>query len=141
MATFKSDFTLANTERIRQTTADAVGYHGVNAANAVTPDQQADDNAPDDATAAANAAAAPLFVKNVQGGRLYYCWTHGLSPTASHTSITRNNRDDGHVANATAFSMQGGCAEIWMPENRPPRHNRQRPPARDGRGRGRGADN
>jgi hypothetical protein len=66
MATFKADFALANTERIHQTTAAAAGYHGVNASNAITPDQQADANAPEDDNAAAAAAAAPLFI-NVQG--------------------------------------------------------------------------
>jgi uncharacterized phage-associated protein len=120
MATFKSDFSLANTDRIRETTAAVAGYHG---ANAVTLDHQADANAPDDTNAAANAAATPLFV-NVQGGHLYYCWTHGLSPTArsQHTSIT---------------------AEIRMPDNRPPHQNHQRSPAcrRLQNGRGRGANN
>jgi hypothetical protein len=36
-ASFKPDFTLANTERVRQTTTAAAGYHGANAAAAVTP--------------------------------------------------------------------------------------------------------
>jgi hypothetical protein len=143
LPTFKTDFTLANTERIRQTTAAGAGFHGANNANAVTPDQgraaanNADANAAADA--AANAANGPPLV-NVQGGRLYYCWTHGLSPTVSHSSGTCNNRDEGHVANATVFNMQGGCTEIRMPEHR---QNQNRPHARRRlqAGRGGGAGN
>jgi hypothetical protein len=119
LPTFQSDFTLANTERIRQTTAAGAGFHGANVAAVVTPGQRPGAaNANDDAAAnAANAAnAAPLV--NVQGGRLYYCWTHGLSPNARHWSGTCTRQGDGHVENATVFNMQGGCTEIRMPQDR-----------------------
>jgi hypothetical protein len=39
LPTFQSDFTLANTERIQQTTAAGAGFHGANAAAAATPGQ------------------------------------------------------------------------------------------------------
>jgi hypothetical protein len=141
MATFKTDFSLANTERIRQTTAAAAGYHCANIVAPVTPDQVAAANAAA-ANEAANAAAnAPPAFVNVQGGRLYYCWTHGLSSVETHVSNTCNHPDEGHVNNATVFDMQGGCTEIRIP----PRHNRQHqaPGARRRLqpGRGRGANN
>jgi uncharacterized phage-associated protein len=107
-ATFKTDFTLANTERVRQTTAANAGYHGANAAAAVTPGPPLADAAAN----AANAANAPIV--NVAGGRLYYCWTHGLSPNENHWSNTCLHKADGHVNNATVFNMQGGSSNLNM---------------------------
>jgi hypothetical protein len=68
----------------------------------------------DAATAATNANAAPIV--NVQGGRLYYCWSHGLSLNARNLSGTCTHRNDGHIVDATVFNMQGGCAEIKIPQ-------------------------
>ena len=39
---------------------------------------------------------------------MFYCWTHGLSTNAQHTSLTCNKKADGHVDDATADKMQGG---------------------------------
>jgi hypothetical protein len=108
-ANFCTDFTLANAERIRQTTAAAAGYHGANAA-VVTP-------GPPIAAAvhaAINVAHANAPAVNVDGGTLYYCWTHGLSPNANHSSNSCNHKGDGHINNATVFHMQGGSARINM---------------------------
>jgi hypothetical protein len=120
-ATFKSNFTLANTKRIRQTTAAGAGYHGANAANLITPGP-----APPlaitaiPAHEAVNAAGTGnTLIVNVEGGQLYYCWTHGLGHVTSHVSNTCNHCGDGHIANA---NMQGGCTEIRMPDANDPRH-------------------
>jgi hypothetical protein len=113
-ANFRMDFTLANTESIHQTTIHqttvaAAGYHGTNAA-IVTP-------GPPIATAAnaaINVANANSPAVTVEGGTLHYCWTHGLSPNANHSSNSCNHNGDDHINNATIFNMQGGSTRINM---------------------------
>jgi hypothetical protein len=39
---------------------------------------------------------------------MYYCWSHGLSKKAAHTSATCSNRKEGHIETATADNLQGG---------------------------------
>jgi hypothetical protein len=108
-ATFKANFTLANTERIRQTTAGATGYHGANSAAVVTPGPNNTNNA------SANAVRTPTApAVTVEGGKLYYCWTHGLSPNARHESGTCLHKANGHIDTATVFNMQGGSTVINM---------------------------
>ena len=105
---FKTDFKLVgNKERIRRLTASDAGYHGAHHASsslvkpltALIPV----------ALLAANAAApAPVQHVSVEGGKLYYCWTHGLSQHRNHTSATCLHKAAGHIDSATAFRMQGG---------------------------------
>jgi hypothetical protein len=107
-ATFKADFSLANTERVRQITAAGAGYHGANSATLVTP-------GPATPNAAANAATTPSVpTVIVEGGKLYYCWTHGSSPNANHGSGTCLHKANGHIDTATVFNMQGGSITINM---------------------------
>jgi hypothetical protein len=40
--------------------------------------------------------------------QLAYCWTHGASTNAAHTSATCSNKQDGHVDSATLLDMKGG---------------------------------
>jgi hypothetical protein len=102
---FKTDFVLGNKERIRRLTAGDAGYHGAHSATTTPP--------PPTATAAA--AVTPTTVPppaarhvTVEGGKMFYCWTHGLSPHRNHTSITCLNKATGHQDDATAFRMRGG---------------------------------
>ena len=100
---FKTEFKLGNQERIRRTTASDAGYHGAHNANLVTP--------PANSAAIATTTSTPPTPAqhvSVEGGRLYYCWTHGLSQHRNHTSATCLNKATGHIDTATAFRMQGG---------------------------------
>ena len=109
VALFKADFILGNKERIRRLTAGDAGFHGAhNAISATTP-------APPPTTAIAAVAVTPTPAPpaaarhvTVEGGKMFYCWTHGLSPQRNHTSITCLNKAEGHRDDATAFRMRGG---------------------------------
>ena len=113
---FKADFVLGNKERIRRLTAGDAAFHGAH--NAIsTPTPTAPVTPPTIATAAvmptstANTPPASRHV-SVEGGRMYYCWTHGLSPHRNHTSLTCLHKADGHRDDATAFRMNGGNSTI-----------------------------
>ena len=109
VALFKADFILGNKERIRRLTAGDAGFHGAhNASITATP-------APPPTTAIAAVAVTPTPAPpaaarhvTVEGGKMFYCWTHGLSPQRNHTSITCLNKAEGHRDDATAFRMRGG---------------------------------
>ncbi|KAI2511196.1 hypothetical protein MHU86_3161 [Fragilaria crotonensis] len=106
LALFKAEFKLGNQERVRRLTASDAGFHGAHHASVITP--------PPPIAAAATAApprappATPAQHVSVEGGKLYYCWTHGLSQHRNHTSATCHNKATGHRDDATAFRMQGG---------------------------------
>ena len=98
LASFKEHFNKENEERVRKLTAKTGGFHGVhsvepvpvpNAAILVTP------------------PPSPHVVLP-SGTKMYYCWSHGLSKKAAHTSATCSNRKDGHIETATADNLQGG---------------------------------
>ena len=109
VALFKSEFQLGNKERLRRLTAGDAGFHGAhNVVHTSTPT----------ATVSATAAAAitptaptpPPAARHVtvEGGKMFYCWTHGLSPHRNHTSLTCLHKAAGHQDDATAFRMKGG---------------------------------
>jgi hypothetical protein len=54
------------------------------------------------------------------GIQLYYCWSHGLSGYANHTSKTCVNRKARHIATATLANQQGGVY-ICIPGQKPPK--------------------
>jgi hypothetical protein len=73
--------------------------------------------------------------KETTGGGTYegrsYCWTHGATFGAGHTSKTCNKRAEGHNENATFANMMGGNntmmrskgeVPIYKPKPRPPRN-------------------
>lgn len=66
-----------------------------------------------------NSNASPVGV--------HYCWSHGISTNAGHTSKTCNNKQEGHVDDSTIFDMKGGCNVVHRRRNeqqvyvRPPR--------------------
>lgn len=97
LARFTNDITAANRERLRQTTARSVGYHS---ARAAVPASQQADKPPTDTK------EYPLAI--AQTVPLFYCWTHGLGPSRTHTSATCINRADGHIATATFLNTEGG---------------------------------
>ena len=114
IALFKSEFQLGNKERVRRLTAGSAGFHGAHHAPTVpTPDAPA--TTPRSASAAAAvtpATAVPVSAASrhvtVEGGKMYYCWTHGLGPFRNHTSATCHRKAEGHKDDATAFKMKGG---------------------------------
>jgi hypothetical protein len=91
--------------RITKLTAQAAGFHGASNATRIPPDDQA------------IAAAAQQTGKNKDsfvsdGTPLFYCWSHGLSKTAEHTSLTCTNQNEGHCPTATVENRQGGVNKI-----------------------------
>jgi hypothetical protein len=106
VALFRADFVMGNKERLRRLTAGDAGYHGSHSATTITPPPL---------TATAAVAATPTVMPppaarhvTVEGGKMFYCWTHGLSPHRNHTSLTCLNKAAGHQDDATAFRMRGG---------------------------------
>ena len=103
-SSFQDRIQVGNQEQIRPLTPSDAGYHGAYHTNVVTPP-------PHTAAAAAPPpvpAHAPVQHVSVEGGTLYYCWTHGLSPNRNHTSTTCLHKSDGHRHDAKAFRMHGG---------------------------------
>ena len=108
IALFKSEFVLGKKERIRRLTAgDGAGFHGAH--NAISTPA-----VPITVPAIAAVAVTPIATSDtppaarhvsVEGGKLYYCWTHGLSSMRNHTSITCLNKAAGHQDDATAFRI------------------------------------
>ena len=103
---FKSEFHLGNKERLRRLTANDAGFHG---AYSVV-------RTPLAVPVVATAVVTPLHptpppaARNVtvEGGKMYFCWTHGLSPQRTHTSLTCLHKADGHRDDVPAIRMRGG---------------------------------
>ena len=107
VALFKSEFQLGNKERICRLSADDAEFHGAHNAIATTPPPEVSALAAAAAVTPVSTPAASLHV-TVEGGKMYYCWTHGLSPMRNHTSLTCLRKAKGHKDDATAFKMKGG---------------------------------
>lgn len=110
IALFKSEFLLGNKERVRRLTAGAAGFHGAHHATTPPTPDLAVAAAAVTPTPAGPATPVPAAARHVsvEGGKLYYCWTHGLTPHRNHTSLTCHRKAAGHKDDATAFRMQGG---------------------------------
>ena len=121
VALFKSEFILGNKERIRRLTAGDAGFHGAHSATTPSPPL------PALAAAITPSPAPPPAARHItmEGGKMFYCWTHGLSPNRNHTSITCLHKAEGHNDDATAFRMRGGNNTIasGRPRQRPPSTN------------------
>ena len=102
LATFKAEFKLGNQERVRKLTAGTAGFHGAHQAIVTTPVSTAAV-----AVVTPTSTPAPVHV-SIDGGKMYYCWTHGLGTHRNHTSATCNHKAEGHRDDATAFKMKGG---------------------------------
>ena len=107
---FKRDITRGNAERLRRLTTGSSGYHGALAATAPK------------AVSTRVAKPCPTTTDYIvcDGIQLYYCWSHGVSGYANHTSATCVNRKAGHIASATLSNQQGG-AYIRIPGQQPPK--------------------
>ena len=54
---------------------------------------------------------------------LYYCWSHGLSTNANHTSQNCRQMKSGHIAHATLHKRHGGNNTFRTKEDLVPRNN------------------
>ena len=110
MVNFRDHFTTANTERVRLLTAGNAGFHGANAAMPIepTPTTSMQPSLPSGTHKANTATGTPTN----SGVTMYYCWTHGLGKNRAHTSLTCNNKAEGHQDDATADNMMGGNDKI-----------------------------
>jgi hypothetical protein len=105
-------------ERHRKMTARAAGFHGANNAQAPVTDDEADQQVN-------NATTQPTSFQS-NNITLYYCWTHGLSRNADHTSSTCANKADHHHDNATVDNRMGGVNKISFGRSGKPRDNKKK---------------
>lgn len=104
---FMLHFVKHEKERHRKMTARAAGFHG---ANRITPNPSPSTNTEGNAYRGSEGAAAPSF--NSNSVELYYCWTHGLSRNAQHTSASCHGKADAHQDTATLDNRMGGVNKI-----------------------------
>jgi hypothetical protein len=103
-ANFVLHFNHHEKKRKESLTAQTAGYHGANHANSLAPP-----NAPPGTHIAAAIAPDSTPPNAFQlPGVFYYCWTHGISNQANHTSATCLSKREGHVDDATAHDRKGG---------------------------------
>jgi hypothetical protein len=108
-AIFILHFNKHEKERHRKMTARMAGFHGANNANTpVTPEKQ---TKADDEHQAHNAKETTSTYKS-NSINLYYCWTHGLSRNAGHTSASCEGKGENHQDTATVDNRMGGVNKI-----------------------------
>jgi hypothetical protein len=100
LANFTADFTHAWKERNRRISAKAAGYQALLA----TKEEDKENISP---------AVSSKPDVNVDGIKMYYCWSHGLGFNSNHTSCTCKTKKDGHRDDATIRSRKGGSNIIW----------------------------
>jgi len=108
LANFRSDFTHAAKERNRRISAKAAGYEAL----LTTKTDDKENKAP---TKPATVPVPDVIVDSI---KMYYCWTHGLGFSSSHTSVTCNKQADGHCEDATIKNRKGGSNRIQGTSNR-----------------------
>jgi hypothetical protein len=112
-ANFVVHFNHHEKKRKESLTAQAAGFHGANHATGLAPV-----NAPP-GTHLAAAATAPLSETPPNAFQMtgFYCWSHGLSTQAHHTSATCNNKREGHMDDATGYDCKGGTQKFNFGRN------------------------
>ena len=100
LANFTADFTHAWKERNRRISAKAARYQALLAIK----EEDKENISP--------AMSSKLDV-NVDGIKMYYCWSHGLGFNSNHTSCTCKTKKDGHCDDATILSRKGNSNMIW----------------------------
>jgi hypothetical protein len=117
--TFVSHFTRANEVRLTKLSASDLGFadthftttSAVKKVVPVTPPR---------------GGIETSIPESVFTGVWHYCWSHGLSQHAVHTSASCSNPKPGHIVTATAQKRQGGSQEFRTREDRRPSNT---PPA------------
>jgi hypothetical protein len=115
LAEFKIFFEEANEER-SSATAKEVGYHGAHKATAPTTTTK---NTGNTTTTQVSTEGHDARVCIINGKKIWFCWSHGGSTNAGHTSATCTKQKDGHVVNSDWGNTCGGCTEmLWSEANR-----------------------
>lgn len=107
MAAFREYFNHADKDRQKTLTTKEAGYHSANATKTNTEN-----------TEKSKSQASNHFIDPKSSRKIYYCWSHGATTNASHTSATCTRPKEGHVKDATWFDMQGGCCDFKIGKNR-----------------------
>jgi hypothetical protein len=63
-------------------------------------------------------AAATIAATTATARTLSYCWTHGTSNNARHTSATCQHPDENHQSEATMANPMGGSTRVWTEADR-----------------------
>ena len=113
MKKFMIHFAKANVNRKRTLTSSAAGYQRA-AQVSGTPTKATGIANLDIGVDTANSVAKHDGKTTVP---MFYCWTHGLTNNAAHTSKTCNNRHELHNVNSTANDMKGGNDRIQRQRN------------------------
>jgi hypothetical protein len=122
-ANFILHFNKHEKEGHRKMTARMAGFHGANnAQNPVTPEKQ---RTPDDEHQANNANEGPSTYKSNIINH-YYCWTHGLSRNAGHTSSNCDHKAKNHQDTATVDNRMGGVNKISFGRSGKPRQHKHK---------------
>lgn len=91
---FKTHFLAADKDRSRNMTSGNSGFKGANKATT-------------------SPTALDAVIANASTS---YCWTHGSSKNAKHTSGTCENKAEGHQDDATINNKKGGSTKVWGPK-------------------------
>jgi hypothetical protein len=104
---FKKFFDEANTNR-EACTAKQAGYSGANNVKGVK--KSTTEKSPPGANITATTISDADHANCMKFGKktIYYCWSHGGTTSAEHTSQTCTRPYQGHVRTATWEDMQGG---------------------------------
>jgi hypothetical protein len=103
-ANFQLHFNKHEKTRLKKLTAQSAGFHGAQNAMHI-PDDQAN-------AASAQQSGKPKDSYASNGIPLFYCWSHGLSKSADHTSRTCHTQSEGHCTDATIDNRLGGVNKI-----------------------------
>jgi hypothetical protein len=108
-ANFKLHFTLQEKNRLRNITAKTARFNAT-----VETKTNAHVIPPTDANGASananQASTTPSYICNEI--ELFYCWAHGLSKNAAHTSKHCENKATGHINDTTINNCKGGVNQI-----------------------------
>ena len=113
---FIEHFTITNKVRIEELTSLTAGFHSANLAVPMPI-------LPPTTPPAITNLAVPHGT--AEGYKMFYCWTHGLSFSQAHTSLTCAHPADGHDITATLCNIRGGST-TFTPRNN--NRNSQRHP-------------
>jgi hypothetical protein len=104
---FKKFFNEANKERLLHTAKEA-GY-----ANAVKSTTNTNNIGKNDKVNASGTNFDKTYV-TLGDKKIYYCWSHGGSTNANHTSLSCNRPKEGHVTNSNWMNTCGGCTAMMI---------------------------
>ena len=99
---FVAHFTRANKVRIDELTTITAGFHSANLLGVPPP------GPPQPPPTGPPAGTIPATTAVAESITLHYCWSHGLSRNAQHTSATCATPKPGHQNTATLLNPMNG---------------------------------